>query len=87
MVAYMRTTITTLTERGQVSIPAEIRRQLGLEPGQRLEWEVVSDQECRVRRSPGRRVVGAEAMRGFARQFRPVRLTSAWMAELREGDG
>lgn len=82
----MNTLITTVTERGQVSIPAEIRKHLGLKPGQRLEWEVVSDQECRVRRSGGRRVAGAEAMRGFARQFRPVRLTSAWMAELREGD-
>ena len=82
----MNTTITTLTERGQISIPAEIRKRMGLEPGQRLEWEVVSEQECRVRLSVGRRVAGAEAMRGFARQFRPVRLTSAWMAELREGD-
>jgi len=86
MVHYMNTLITTVTERGQVSIPAEIRKQLGLEPGQRLEWEVVSDQECRVRRSAGRRVAGAQAMRGFARQFRAVRLTRAWMAELREGD-
>ena len=82
----MKTLVTTVTERGQVSIPAEIRKQLGLGPGERLEWEVVSDQECRVRRSAGRSVAGAEAMRGFARRFRPVRLTSAWMAELREGD-
>lgn len=29
---------TTVTERGQTSIPAEIRKRLGLKPGQRLEW-------------------------------------------------
>lgn len=29
---------------------------------------------------------GAQAMRGFARRFRPPRLTEDWMRELREGD-
>ena len=82
----MNTLITTVTERGQVSIPSEIRKQLGLEPGQRLEWVVVSDRECRVVRSAGRRVASARAMLGFARQFRPVRPTRAWLADLREGE-
>jgi AbrB family looped-hinge helix DNA binding protein len=82
----MKTLITTLTERGQVSVPADVRALMGLEPGARLEWEVISDHECRVRRSPGRRPAGAQAMRGFARHFRAVRSTSSWMAELREGD-
>ena len=29
---------TTVTERGQTSIPSEIRKHLGIKPGQRLEW-------------------------------------------------
>lgn len=82
----MKTLCTVVTERGQVSIPAEVRRRLGLAPGQRLEWEVVSGDECRVRRSAGRRVPGARAMLGYAREFRAARPTRAWMAELREGD-
>ncbi len=82
----MKTQITTLTERGQVSVPAEVRARMGLEPGARLEWEVVSDGECRVRVSAPVRVAGAQAMRGYARRFRPVRRTRDWMAELREGD-
>ena len=30
----------TITERGQTVIPAEIRRRFGLTPAQRLEWIV-----------------------------------------------
>ena len=41
--------ITVLTERGQVSVPAEIRRALGLKPGRKLIWEKVSQNECRIR--------------------------------------
>lgn len=82
----MNTMITTVTERGQVSIPAEIRRQLGLEPGQRLCWEVVADRECVVRVATPQRVPGAVAMLGYAKRFRKVRRTRAWMADLREGE-
>ena len=82
----MKTQVTRLTQRGQVSVPADVRARMGLEPGARLEWEVISDHECRVRRSPGRRPAGARAVRGFARQFRALRSTRSWMAELREGD-
>ena len=32
-----------LTSQGQVSIPAEIRRRLGLEPGSVIEWEETQD--------------------------------------------
>ena len=30
----------TVTERGQVSIPASIRQILGIQPGNRISWEV-----------------------------------------------
>jgi antitoxin PrlF len=28
-----------VTSQGQISVPAEVRRRLGLEPGATLEWE------------------------------------------------
>jgi AbrB family looped-hinge helix DNA binding protein len=82
----MKTLVTTVTERGQVSIPAEIREQLHIQPGQRLVWEKVSDSECRVRLRPGLPAPGAVAMLGYAKRFRKARRTREWIAELREGD-
>ncbi|MFZ4398013.1 MAG: AbrB/MazE/SpoVT family DNA-binding domain-containing protein, partial [Kiritimatiellia bacterium] len=38
----MNTSATRITERGQVSIPAEIREQLHWTAGQRILWEVAS---------------------------------------------
>jgi AbrB family looped-hinge helix DNA binding protein len=83
----MKTLVTTVTERGQVSIPAQIRKQLKLNSGEHLVWEAVSDHECRILVAPKQHTVGAVAMLGYARRFRPPRRTSAWIAELREGDG
>ena len=34
-----------LTSQGQISIPAEVRRRLGLEPGSVIEW---ADEEGRI---------------------------------------
>ena len=82
----MKTMVTTVTERGQVSIPAQLREQLHIQPGQRLVWERVSDSECRVRLRPALRAAGAVAMLGYAKRFRKARRTREWMAELREGD-
>ena len=39
-----------LTAQGQISVPAEVRRKLGLGPGSVLEWEQVGEQML-VRRS------------------------------------
>ena len=82
----MKTMVTTVTERGQVSIPAQIREQLHIQPGQRLVWEQVSDSECRVRLRPALCAAGAVAMLGYAKRFRKARPTREWIAELREGD-
>ena len=38
MGAYMKPTESKLTSQGQVSIPARIRRKLGLTPGATVEW-------------------------------------------------
>lgn len=40
--------ITTLTERGQVSVPAALRKRADLRPGQALRWEYVNAHEFRV---------------------------------------
>jgi len=80
----MKRHVTTLTERGQVSVPAEIRRDLRLTPGAKLHWQEISDHECRITvREQG---PGAQAVRGYAASFRKTRTTAEWLAELREGE-
>ena len=46
----MGTTESKITSQGQVSIPARIRRKLGLTPGSRVEWRERGD-EVIVRRA------------------------------------
>ena len=79
---------TVVTERGQVSIPAAIRKELGLKTGQPLVWERISDRECLVRIPSKKKPLGAMAMLGFAARFRGEkgRRTAEVMAELREGE-
>lgn len=78
--------LTTLTERGQVSMPSAIRRQMGLRPGQPLLWKRVSDHEARVtvpRRCPDK------SMRGFIKKLHKKKgplTTDGWMQILREGE-
>jgi len=86
----MKGVLTTLTERGQVSMPASLRKQLRLKPGQPLMWEKVSDDECRVRIVRHRETGTAKSMRGFMKRFLaesklPV-TTAGWMKLLREGE-
>ena len=38
MICYMKTMVTRVTERGQVSIPASIREYMQMEPGTTLLW-------------------------------------------------
>ena len=78
--------ISIVTERGQVSVPSNLRRELGLEKGRRLLWEKIGEQEIRVVVLPEMEPRGAMAMLGFARRFRPTRTTEEWMKELREGE-
>jgi AbrB family looped-hinge helix DNA binding protein len=82
----MKTLATIVTERGQVSIPAAIRKRMRIEPGQRLQWENVSDHECRIVVATQPLVPGAVAMLGYAATFRKPRATHSWLAELREGE-
>jgi bifunctional DNA-binding transcriptional regulator/antitoxin component of YhaV-PrlF toxin-antitoxin module len=41
--------ITVVTERGRVSIPASLSKELGLKTGQPLVWKKISDRECLVK--------------------------------------
>lgn len=79
--------VTVVTERGQTSIPADLRRDLDLTPGRHLRWEKVAPAELRVVVLPEGEPRGARAMLGFARRFRATpRRTQDWLRELREGE-
>ena len=79
--------VTTLTTRGQVSMPASLRREMHLHSGQHLIWEKVSEYECRVLVQDESKPLKATAMLGFARKLRQKsRRTGDWMKELREGE-
>ncbi len=44
---------TSVTSKGQVTIPREVRRQLGIRQGSRIEFSLVGDHvEMRVKSSP-----------------------------------
>lgn len=86
----MRSVLTTLTERGQVSMPASLRKELHLMPGQPLRWEKVSEDECRVTIVRPRDAKTAQSMRGFMKRFQKgsnlPKTTRGWMELLREGE-
>ncbi|MGH7996953.1 MAG: AbrB/MazE/SpoVT family DNA-binding domain-containing protein [Opitutaceae bacterium] len=77
----------TLTERGQISVPASLRKAMKLRSGQRLKFVPVSDHEFRVL-TQNDAPAGPVAMLGYARKLRPgpARRTGDWMRELRAGD-
>ena len=83
----MKTLVTKVTERGQVSIPASIRESMQMTPGTTLLWNCGPDRyTCVVTivRKPARK--GARAMLGYASTFRKPRTTAEWMDELRDGE-
>ncbi len=77
----------TLTERGQISVPAALRKAMNLKPGQLLKFAPVSDHEFRVL-TQNEAPLGPMAVLGYARKLRPgqPRRTNDWMRELREGE-
>jgi len=80
--------LSTLTERGQVSVPAALRRQLGITPGQSLIWSAISEDEFRVRVVRRPRKKQSPSMRGFIKtlQKKGPATTAEWMELLREGE-
>ena len=67
-----------LTAQGQISVPAEVRRKLGLSPGSVLEWEEEDDKI--VVRKAGRYTSEEIHRRLFAKAPKPRSTT-----ELKEG--
>ena len=82
----MKSLVTTLTERGQASLPASLRKEMGLRPGNRLRWQKLSSREGRLLVESGKQVAGPKAMLGFAKTFRRPRRTADWMRDLRAGE-
>jgi len=39
----------TMTDKGQITIPKEIRDQIGIGPGSKLDFELLEDRSLRVR--------------------------------------
>ena len=79
---------TTITERGQVSIPAELRREMHLMPGQTVLWEKVSATECRLIIEP-HAVIKPDpfAALNFAKEHGlPHRRSDEVLKELRQGE-
>ena len=77
---------TVITQRGQVSVPAAVRRKMRLTPGQKVGWQPVSEGECRMLVVDAKTPAGPLAMLGYARKFRKTRRTADWMRELRQGE-
>lgn len=87
MVFGMKTLVTKVTERGQVSIPASIRESMQMTPGTTLLWNRGEDgRTCIITivHKPVRK--GARAMLGYAATYSKPRTTAEWMKELREGE-
>ena len=67
-----------LTAQGQISVPAEVRRKLGVGPGSVLEWDDEGDQVV-VRRA------GRYTSEDVHRSLFPSRPKPKTLAEMKEG--
>jgi AbrB family looped-hinge helix DNA binding protein len=73
-----------LTSKGQVTIPLEIRQQLGLHPYTEVEFDVIGD-AVRIRKSKGGRSRGQRMLEAMRRAPKP-RLTTDEIMALTRGD-
>ena len=74
-------TVSTVTSKGQTTIPGEIRDALNIRPGDRLEYSLTGDQVT-IRVHPGTKAArGALASKkGKAMSFAQIREASAEIA-------
>jgi AbrB family looped-hinge helix DNA binding protein len=64
---------TSVTQRNMVTIPAEVRRKLGIKPGWKLDWQPIEGrEEILVRVIPDRAEL-ARRLLGKGRKFSPDR--------------
>jgi AbrB family looped-hinge helix DNA binding protein len=74
-----------LTTKGQVTIPLEIRRRLGLHPLTEVEFDVVGD-SVRIRKKKGGRGRGRMMLDAMRRAPKPSMTTDELMALTRGED-
>ena len=74
----MRLAKSTLTAQGQISVPAEVRKRLGIGPGSVLEWDEHND-EVVVRRA------GSHTSDDIHRALFPQKVTKASGGKVKEG--
>lgn len=53
-----------VTSKGQVTIPRDVRRRLGIEPGSEVDFQIVDQDVLLVRRPAGSGAALVAAMRG-----------------------
>ena len=82
----MKTHVTTLTERGQVSIPADFRAEMGLKPGDKLLWSANGDKTLLITFCEPPKRKSFKSAIGYAKTFRETMSTAEWMKILREGE-
>ena len=70
-----------VTSKGQVTIPQDVRRLLGIEPGSDVDFEVDQDSVRLVRRDEGRGAALVAQMRG-----RRVTMTTDEIMALTRGE-
>ena len=70
-----------VTSKGQVTIPQDVRRLLGIEPGSDVDFEVDQDSVRLVRRGDGRGAALVAQMRG-----RRVTMTTDEIMALTRGE-
>lgn len=82
----MKTHVCTLTERGQISIPADFRAELGLKPGDKLLWSTSGDKTLLITAVEAPKRKSFKSAIGYAKTFRKTMSTAEWMKILREGE-
>jgi AbrB family looped-hinge helix DNA binding protein len=77
----------TLTTKGQVTIPLEIRQALGLLPGTKVEFDIVG-KSVRIRKAESQQRGSAliDRMRAAGRQAQGPRLTTDQILALTRGE-
>lgn len=60
--------ITTVTGKNQITIPAKLARQLGIQPGQRIDWSIAEDGVLTARILPSRSELAKKAA-GMGRKW------------------
>jgi AbrB family looped-hinge helix DNA binding protein len=73
----------TLSSKGQITVPLEIRRRLGLKEGDRVEF-LVDDGRTILRPAPTAENPFKKYIGAAAPAFRSKREINAWIRELRD---